>query len=487
MQAGDNCGSMKIDNDWYPVVTEDPERIYAPNKAVSWMYVPNAPATIIDNGKRVLFWVTPVFYRMWYTRCNLGDVETIKQCEQSVKHNPLFAKSSHLTGLAGKTESVNAGLKCYGASCLADPSRVCASLKSPRLGEAPGFVRNIKHEGGKIAAVEYSFLADFIFSADNFRQVMALTYDGADLAKFIPKNIGVYLLSVYCMRKEWSGPRKGDYFMFTRKECEDIKYVSRDAYSDILNTLCQGKDLHESKCRTFCGERNTNCDARIEAHCKSLSPKEALNTQNSDLCGCFMGNQFYKGYFDELKKKFNFPITAPPSHVCYFDMCASTNVKPYNEKQNPTRCPDVISCFQNVNVVFDGNGNVINGDIIVKQDQQCGVIQRKCSSKNDCQKESTNTECISGVCANPNAPPPSPQPPQPVPSPPQGPDGCGHWETRIDGKCVRVPGQCLFNSQCVGSGVCTNNKCVPQTPVTNTTLAVLASVAAAGILAIAFS
>src|SRR5690606_24388093 len=123
----------------------------------------------------------------------------------------------------------------------------------------------------------------------------------------------------------------------------------------------------------------------------------------------------------------------PPNHVCYFDFCASSNIKPYNEKQNPTKCPDIMTCFQNVNVEFNAGGNVRTGNIIIKQDAKCGQINTKCKVQADCSKI-PNSKCTDGICKNGN-----PQPP----SPPQPP----------------VPIECKENSNCM-DGICVNGKCM---------------------------
>lgn len=483
----DECGSLYLEGQWRPFVTEDPSRTYAPD-GVSWMYIHDAPTAIIDDGRRVVFWTTPVFDRMWYTACNLGPAAAAKQCTDSVKQNPLFAAAKYVTGLAGKDQVEAAGLQCYGAGCVTDPSTVCGALHPPRIGWAPGKATDVKHSNGRVVAVEWTFISTLVASADDFRSIANLMYNGRDRARFIPRNIGAFLLARYCLLRERDGPRKGDYYIFTRKECAELKNIDNDTYRRVLDTACTGKSLAEEQCRVFCGETNTNCDARIEAYCKGLSPKEALNAQNTEVCGCFMGAQFYSGYFDELKKKFNFPVTAPPSHVCYFDRCASSNVKPYHYKQNPPKCPDVVSCFQSATVIFDGNGQIQTGDININQSQECSIIGRKCKADADCKSERVKTKCSSSnICVDPLAPPPPPQP-QPQPPPPPTPPGptqrCGHWEVLDNGKCVPIKGQCLTNAQCLGSGVCMDNRCVPQTPSVDVGLAILAAVACIGVLVV---
>ena len=460
------CGSMSIDTDWRPVVTEDPDLVYIPN-GVSWQYVPDAPATIIDEGKRVKFWTTPVFHRMWYTPCNMNADAARQRCEQSTKSDPLFKDSKYMTGLVGKEQSTSAGLKCYGAGCVAEASYVCGGLLAPKIGLAPGRVSDVKYEGGKVVAVEYTFVSTLVTNVDDFRKIYALTYDGQDLSKFIPKNIGVFLLSRYCMYKENQGPRKGDYYMFTRKECADIKYLSTEAYNDILSSICVGKNLHERQCRLYCSDKNINCDDRIEGYCKSLGPAVALDKNHSDVCGCFMGNQFYEKYFTDLKKKFNFPVTAPPSQVCYFGYCASSNVKPYNYRQNPTKCPDVMNCFQNTNVVITAGGNIEIGDVTVSPTLECqNLVQRKCVSNGDCE---SGFKCVGGVCRREGQPPQS---------------GCSS-----DAQCP--PNMRCVNNKCTDNrcsvfcyGKCVEGKCVYE-PVTDNALVGFAALAALGTVALA--
>lgn len=213
--------------------------------------------------------------------------------------------------------------------------------------------------------------------------------------------------------------KDGDsYNIFTKPECNELKDVQPGLYNYILNILCQKNFLTNSKCKVFCGEKNVNCDERVEKHCKEIGPAKAFEPGTSDLCGCFMGNQFYKTYFDTVQQKYKFPIVTPPSHVCYFDYCASSNIKPYNEKQTPTRCPDIMACFQNVDVRFDAKGNIEKGKVIVKQNAKCSSIQTRCATQSDC-KDVKGSLCTDGVCAVSGTPsPPEPPTPTPPPSPP---------------------------------------------------------------------
>jgi len=451
------CGTKRVKfpgswpAEWKDVNTED-------GRLGKFTYVPDMPVNIDPQKKIVDFWVGPVYSALWYTPCDLTNAAAA--C--TLAHDPEFpaTKSLYYTGLTGLDAAEQNGLKCYGSTCgVFNAKALCASrLAAPRISQFGGGVidKVVYNDDKSVKAVHVVFgLGDKVVTTESeARYVFDHIYDGANPSKYIPRNVGVYWLEQYCK----SNPEK--------LGCDFLKYTAPDVYKDVVNTYCKDDKLHTRVCRQHCGDTNVNCDERIESYCKSLGAK-ALDKDHSDVCGCFMGNQFYKGYFDELKKKFNFPGTAPPSHVCYFDYCASSNLKPYNYKQNPAKCPDVMNCFQNTEVVITAGGNIEMGDVTVKPTLQCQqLVQRKCVADSDC-KLDAGAKCVQGVCKRDGQMPP-PQPSVECTSDRQCPQNA---------RCVG--GKCATGCSVFCYGKCVAGRCVYE-PNTDTGLVVLAALAAAG-------
>lgn len=415
-------------------------------KFLGHQYVSQYTGEIIDNGKSVVFYTTPVFDNLWYTPCNLGN-DPGAFCEKYNIHTFVRGRryddssndKSYPTGIVDRENAENNNFKCYGDGCAFNGRALCGMLPVPLLGRDPPerhfphfaeIIKTIKFDK-KLKYIQVKYPSNVIDNKKTFIYVLTHMWDGNNTGKFIPRNVGLHLIRNYCERKE----KDGKYYMFSREECSELKYIDKELYNNILDRLCYGTDLKNSQCRIFCGEKNINCDDRYTSYCASLTSKEALNKENSEMCGCFMGNQFYKGYFDEINKRYQFPVTTPPNHVCYFDFCASSNIKPYNEKQNPTRCPDILTCFQNVNVEFNAGGNVRTGDIIIRQDAKCGQINTKCSIQADCSKI-PNSKCTEGICKGGTQPSP-PEVPQPI--------ECKNGSECLNGKCIN--GKCIYEPE----------------------------------------
>lgn len=414
-----------------------------------WKYVPNKPAVVTST--HVNFWVTPVFTDIFYTSCGPDDNE----CENCSRGTTFY------TGVKGKYSAGNLGFKCYGEDCNVGRSRLlCGSIAPPWLG--PGLIVY-----PKIVAIEYSYdenkkipkyiqveyelrqINDSTWNENWVRYVVNNTYDGQNQSKFIPKEVSVALLKHYCK----SDP--------TKNGCYLLRLLNKDEYNEVLKNFCKDKNLETDTCFTYCQDKDVNCNQPIVNYCQGLGPDKALgknaSSKTKELCGCFMGNEFYKGYFDELKKKFQWPAGAPPSHVCYFDYCSSSNMKPYNERQNPTKCPDVLSCFQMVNIDFNSRGNIVTGDIIIKQDAKCTQIKKKCNVQSDCNSVPGST-CTNNLCLKPGESPNPPGPPGPPGKQCITSKDCLHNQTCIEGNCKVYDG-CLNNAQCPTNSVCSNKIC----------------------------
>lgn len=460
-----------------------PQRRVAENKAktvFSWNYAPNKPGEIINNGTEVTFWITPKYNKLWYSYCYATEEIAIDSCYSCTDADT--AEKSVFTGILGKDQATVNGLDCYGAPCSYIRASVCGSIVTPVINTlSPSgscIPINFEYNSNKsIKYVQVKLSAYAIINYNTFMYILNHTYDGQNSARFIPRNIALHLFRKYCE----TNPEKDG--------CGLLKLEAPELYKDIINNHCKDDKLTKNICKTYCTEKNTNCDQRIQEYCRKLGPKDALKRENSELCGCFMGNDFYKGYFDEIRKRYNFPITAPPSHVCYFDYCSTSNIKPYFEKQNPTRCPDVLSCFQNANVTINANGQVETGDIIINQSQVCQqAVQRKCKVQEDC-KTVPGSICTQGICKRTDQTPPQPGPP----IPPQGTscktdkDCTSHSSYCVDSKCKKLDNvQCFTNNQCPPSSLCENGKCIVK-PQWNTPIIIISVIVAVLVAIVIFT
>jgi hypothetical protein len=441
-----------------------------PTKTVfEWKYVKDKPVEILDNGQEVRFWITPKYREIFYSTCRYGEQAAIDEC---ISCKGDTTEKTYYTGLLGKDAAQSQGLFCYGNACPFAPAAVCGKIITPRI--SAGYFAltipiGVEYNADK--SIKYVYVkapGNAVDSYNSFMYVLNNTYDGKNETRFIPKEIAIHWFRRYCERD----PEK--------KGCDLLRTEAPELYKEIVNKYCKDDKLPRGICKTYCTDKNTKCDQRIQEYCKKLGPREALKRENSELCGCFMGNDFYKGYFDEIRKRYNFPITAPPSHVCYFDYCSTSNIKPYFEKQNPTRCPDVLSCFQNANVTINSTGQVETGDIIINQSQVCQqAIQRKCKVQEDC-KTVPGSICTQGICKRTDQSPSPPGPPQP----PQQ-ESCKtdkdcrtHSSYCIDSKCKKLnKEQCFTNNQCSPGTSCLNGKCIVS-PSWNKTIIIISIIVA---------
>lgn len=368
--------------------------------------------------EHVEFWVTPKFHSMWWANCGSG-AGICDFCSSQNDGDPYITRSFW----TGESENSSPGgvFRCFGGSCgsFGGYKPLCGKLLGPILCGVEGKITDIaRFNTYEARYIKCRYNIDIIKNKDELYQIKNLIYANGERTRFVPPHVAAALFKGYCLKTEGDGTP----YAVSRQECIELKYLDERMYYEVLSTVCRGQQLAKRVCMSYCGERNVNCDERIEEFCKSMKPRDALGTQYSDLCGCFMGNRFYKGYFDEISKRYKFPPVTSPNHVCYFDYCASSNMRPYNEKQTPTKCPDVMMCFQNVNIDMSESGTINSGDIIIRQSNECSSIKRRCDKDSDCSKV-PGTRCISGECSVPQPTPgPGPQPnPQPTPQPTPGP------------------------------------------------------------------
>ena len=132
------------------------------------------------------------------------------------------------------------------------------------------------------------------------------------------------------------------------------------------DTMCVGEALNTEQCQTWCKQKGVDCDSRLKGYCKDIRGQKL---DNSNICGCFLPDDFYKNYFESLTKKIAIPPNmkeVPPS--CYFTSCSTQDLKPYNEKQDGLKCPNVQSCIQDVE--YTNTGTVTNEPTLT-QNSEC--------------------------------------------------------------------------------------------------------------------
>jgi hypothetical protein len=149
--------------------------------------------------------------------------------------------------------------------------------------------------------------------------------------------------------------------------------ISADTCRQILVDFCQGQNLETSVCNKLCNNLAGNCDKDILNYCQSLG----TGAINHDICGCFMGGEFYDRYFAGLRAKGASSAIIPTLPECLYARCSSAPVqthKFYDEIKGGVRpCPDIQQCINEVHV--DAGGNII-GDITIIQENKCNFALR---------------------------------------------------------------------------------------------------------------
>ncbi len=386
----------------YEVRTEGSGRAYP---SLEWKSVFGYEVgEISGDGKTVSFWVTPVFGNLFYSNCNASADAAKSRCMQLRPYQN--SPQSYYAGVMNSNAEA-VGL-CCGYSCSPGfSSATCGNLVIPNIASSPGKIVDVVSSGYTPERVKAQYDAVMGLSYAKFSYLLDRTKTSPgdeNSSRFIPYNVGTFLMKKYCLFFDKIISK--DYLFFWQyTDAAKLRSNFPAVFNEIAAELCKGNKVKNNLCREYCNRKETNCDAAIAGYCGSLPPNEALNKENSELCGCFMGNQFYKGYFDEIQKRYKFPLGTPPDHTCYFPYCSSSNTKPYFYKQNPTRCPDVFNCFQSVDITFNTNGTISTGDININQTANCNkLVQKKCTTETDC-ASIKGSKCVNGVCESATPPP----------------------------------------------------------------------------------
>lgn len=407
-----------INGDKYTLDVE-PREVYYPGDKLP-KYAHNKPYTITETT--VTYWVRPVFKNLWYDACN--SYKRVPRCS-ALDNNYFTGIETSWSDSRSNTENI---ITCPKSQCKPSveyPTGTTIPIsvvsRSPMCGELdtdfkdkyvrPSSLWKILEKdvevSGKLSAIKIETSIDCISTIDHYNFVVNHTrrdITGEPDERFFPKKVGVALLTNYCERKDGN-----TYKIFTENStCSKLKLVDEKVYDLIIDKLCSGYLLaKEPICKDTCKRKGVNCDLKLVEYCSSLPEIERLNEDNRESCACFMGNKFYKNYYDELNSKFKYPRITSPDHTCFFDYCVESQMKPSYYKEGGYECPNVMTCFQLNKIALDSQGN-LKYDIRVDQNiDKCSSIVAKCLSDNDCKQGYTcapSRECVVKEVLIPQAP-----------------------------------------------------------------------------------
>ena len=419
-----SCGETDV------VINGRPTRVYTENQAFFYpndnlpRHAPGKPAFV--DGAKVVYWVRPVFKNIWYEpckpyrdlpRCGAAGANIYFTGAETSWSNNIPDKPPHVATCA--KPRCDTFFEPSGGTELPVPvpgrSAMCGELSFDFKNKyvSPSAMWNVVNTetsaSGKLEAVQIETGINCVGNADHFNFVLRVTRRGErgePDERFLPTNAGLALLKNYCERKDGAS-----FKIFTEKDvCDGLRTLHEKTYDLVLNNLCNGAYIAGEKiCQDFCRKPDVNCDFRIQEYCSALPEKDKLDAKNRNVCACFMGNAFYKNYYDELNRKFKYPQVTSPDHTCLFDYCLQSSIKPSYVKQGGHTCPNVTTCFQVVNHTLDAGGNIYNYDIRVDQNMAgCSSVVAKCSSDKDCKSGSVcarSSQCVIARVPLPPLPP----------------------------------------------------------------------------------
>jgi hypothetical protein len=151
---------------------------------------------------------------------------------------------------------------------------------------------------------------------------------------------------------------------------------------------CQGANLEQTNCKTFCSQTDTNCDVSFKNYCLSLGS----NASTNPLCGCFMPTTFMNSYFDSLALNNLTALVGNRVPACSYAPCATSSQIDYPHKNGQTVCPplNVSTCISNITVNVNGAINALNAE----QKQACSAVSSTGTGTN------TNTNTNTDTSAN---------------------------------------------------------------------------------------
>lgn len=138
-------------------------------------------------------------------------------------------------------------------------------------------------------------------------------------------------------------------------------------------------------CQEYFGNKKSGTDVFFQQICDRYSAEEKLNEAPNpldpsalsigNLCGCFMGQQFFNRFAEGLTANLKVPETGIYSYYeLFYPPCASAPSRLQTERTKNNLLPkvDIKSCIQKVTV--DINGDVKADSIVVNPSARCNVL-----------------------------------------------------------------------------------------------------------------
>lgn len=186
----------------------------------------------------------------------------------------------------------------------------------------------------------------------------------------------------------------------------DTGYTTPLCYDSMLN-FCQGDNMNNQTCISWLSQNSVFQDDYIYKYCNDMINKgyDISDQKLSQICGCFMTDDYYNNYFSSLNKYMNIPNYLPYRPECYFAPCSAGSIKTKTQKQTPVSCPNITDCIQvdsvNINGIIDG------GNINIFEDNSCNIT-RKCNPESAACDETApccdGLKCVKGSCQKPVIP-----------------------------------------------------------------------------------
>ena len=202
------------------------------------------------------------------------------------------------------------------------------------------------------------------------------------------RNRPIILTNLNCMN--WCRDNTNECKISKQQYCEQYPFdtacidwcskneIKADSCKQIVDNFCQGKNLEQDVCIRLCNNLEGNCDKKLLDYCSSLG----TGASQSQICGCFMGRQYFENYFKSLKSKGASSAIIPEIPECLYAGCVSAPIqthKFYTEIKGGVRpCPDIQQCISEVHI--DNQGTII-GDITIKQENKCNFALRPSDCK----------------------------------------------------------------------------------------------------------
>lgn len=159
----------------------------------------------------------------------------------------------------------------------------------------------------------------------------------------------------------WRNPDFTDSILTKcEKECNPSTEgkLSDDCVSSI-KTVCE-EDMNNDTCITFCKRLGADCDSIIKSYCADLydrDPQAAMD--QSEICGCFMPQEFYDTYFESLREQLGtLPSAVSQNPLCGYAPCAASVSAIRPTQTDNIRCPDIQACFTDFTI--ENNGQITN-------------------------------------------------------------------------------------------------------------------------------